>query len=78
MIYAFRYNADNRHDYMVLVEFKSRKEMEDANRLLVSTKRCYRETDRHTAHAWVRNDRVHETGLYLDSGRIRYARSEPV
>jgi hypothetical protein len=27
------------------------------------------------AHAWVRRGEVHSTPLYLDEGRIRYARS---
>jgi hypothetical protein len=29
------------------------------------------------AHDWVRRDRPHSTGLYIDDGRIRYAASDP-
>ena len=68
MIYAIR----ERGDSQMLVEFKSRKAMDAQNTL--ESKTYHRPVTREYAHKWVKADNPHETGLYLDDGRIKYAR----
>jgi hypothetical protein len=77
MIYAI----DQRRD--MLVEFRSEKAMEQANRFVYESDDdggngfwLYKAIHRTTAHKWVRDGYNHETGLYIDDGRIRYAKED--
>lgn len=36
----------------------------------------YSRVNRATAEAWVRDGKEHETGLYIEDGRVRYALPE--
>jgi hypothetical protein len=68
MIYAVRVHL-SRGD--TLVEFKSRKEMDSQNG------GQYRAVTADYAHTWVKRGGHHETGLYVDEGRVRYAPADP-
>jgi len=80
MIYAFRVG---RTYGRMLVEFWSRKEMDEANMANVARDGgaeppfYYEATSREQAHKWVKMGNNHETGLYLDGSRVRYAPSDP-
>lgn len=65
MYYALRQTA---HADM-LIEIGSRKE---ENELSAAGYRIRRVTAQE-AHRWVKNDFPHETGLYVENNRIRYA-----
>lgn len=78
MIYAFREGKHSR----ALVEFRSRKELDDTNAANAAQGGAeppftYRPASREEAHRWVRQGNTHETGLWLDGGRIRYAPADP-
>lgn len=65
MIYAIR-EANGRK---TLVEFSSRQDLREAQDSAVVT---YVASER--AHRWVRDGLEHETGLWLDNGKLRYAK----
>lgn len=76
MIYGFR--IDQEYGHKMLIEAKSVKELERLNfDTLGKSVFRWRATDRHTAHHWVKNGRIHETGLYIDyDGHVRYAKED--
>lgn len=59
MIYAIRQNGNMR----TLVEIPSRKHLKPD---MEHVRPSY-------AHKWVRDGKLHETGLFMHEGRIRYA-----
>lgn len=75
MIYAFREYTHSR----VLVEFRSAKEMRDYDAANAARDGgaeppfTHTQTTRERAHAWVKAGNIHETGLWVDQGRVRYA-----
>lgn len=79
MIYAYRESEHSRR----LVEFRSQKELDDTNAANEAKDGgapppfVYRRISREEAHQWVRRGNIHETGLYIDRGRIRYAKDDP-
>lgn len=62
----------------VLWEFKSLRELvvEDRKFHKTGTNELYEHVSATVAHRWVKNGWTHNTGLYLENGRIRYARAE--
>lgn len=71
MIYAVR----KRNALHTLVEFPNEKAMADENVACAGLFTTYDRVRASYAHQWVRNGREHETGLYLDEGRVRYAKA---
>lgn len=67
-VYALRVHA-SRGD--CLVEFASTKELDKAQG------GQYRRVPASYAHQWVKQGGHHETGLWTDNGRIRYAAADP-
>jgi len=61
----------------MLVEFKSMRALDIANSHQSTHMRRYRPVSAEYAHNWVKKGYTHETGLYLDGGRVRYAPSDP-
>lgn len=76
MIYAI----DTRRD--MLTEFKSEKAMKEAQGYWSESGRgigptlLYKPVHRTTAHDWVKKGYPHETGLWIDGGKIRYAKDD--
>lgn len=70
MIYAIR----ERGDSAMLVEVKSQKALDQLNATVGTDRTRWRPVTREYAHKWVKADNPHETGLYLEEGRIKYAR----
>ena len=74
MIYAIRMNVPTKSK--VLVELKSMKEMEH----LYKEEEGFNEYwyyDPHRAHEWVLRGMPHETGLWVDGTKVRYAKANP-
>ena len=78
MTYAIRYANTSPSIYRegVLVEL-TRAETKALGPDAADDRWYYRYCSAQAAHRWVRNDGVHETGLWLDAGRIRKAESAP-
>lgn len=79
MIYAWRVG---RTYGRMLVEFKSVKEMDSVNAANASQGGAepyfyYEQASRQQAHAWVKAGNNHETGLWVDGTRVRYAPADP-
>jgi hypothetical protein len=71
MIYAVL-RRNGRH---TLAEFKSPKDLLETALANGKTIESYERVHPSYAHQWVRNGREHETGLYVDGGKVRYARA---
>lgn len=71
MIYAIRRGI---YGEKTLLEFKSIKEMKDID--LNDPINTYNKCSNIVAHKWVREGHPHETGLWLDGTKIRYARPQ--
>lgn len=69
MFYAMRETAHT----TTLVELASPKE----ERELQAKGYYVRRVTKEYAHKWVREDGHHETGLYVDDGKVKYARADP-
>jgi hypothetical protein len=70
MFYALRRRAGS--DRQTLVEFASKADMETAS---ASGENVFSIVRGDAAHDWVRQGHEHETGLFMQDGRIRYASS---
>lgn len=74
------YAIDRRRN--MLVEFKSEKSLNAAQYVVPMTSedeggyKCFKPIHYTTAHKWVKDGYNHETGLYIDDGRIRYAKED--
>lgn len=63
----------------MLVEFKTEKELNKAQHTVTDTEggyKRYKPLHYTAAHNWVKRGYIHETGLYIDEGRIRYAKED--
>jgi len=69
MFYAIRETAHT----TTLVEIASVKEEQKLQAAGYHVRRVTREY----AHRWVKGDGHHETGLYVDEGKVKYARADP-
>jgi hypothetical protein len=69
MFYALRETAYT----TTLVEIASPKE----EQALRAAGYALRRVTKQEAHRYVRNDGHHETGLYVDDGKVRYAKADP-
>jgi hypothetical protein len=67
MIFAIR----NSGHHKTLVEFEDDAAFDAASR--DGANRIYWEVTRDTAHRWVLDGKEHETGLWVDEGKVRYA-----
>lgn len=77
MIYAIRDNNAGR----VLVEFASMKQLEAKQaesfaRQKPPFKTTYRPVRSWEAREWVKAGGIHETGLFVEDGKVRYAEAE--
>jgi len=74
------YAIDQKRD--MLVEFKSEKALEKAQYTVPMTSadeggyKRFKPLHYTAAHNWVKRGYIHETGLYIDDGRIRYAKED--
>jgi len=69
MFYALRETAHT----TTLVELASAKEEQH----LQAAGYYVRRVTRDYAHRWVKQDGHHETGLYVDEGKVKYAKADP-
>lgn len=69
-VYAFRIYSDSAR---VLVEFDNARQIDAMNREPPRPGIHYERATAAEAHAHVRADRIHETALWIDEGRIRRA-----
>lgn len=69
MFYAVRETAHT----TTLIELKSDKEEAQVKAAGYHVRRVTKEY----AHKWVRQDGHHETGLYVDEGKVKYAKADP-
>ncbi|NEI37064.1 hypothetical protein GR204_24270 [Rhizobium leguminosarum] len=68
MIYALRRRAGSTRQ--TLVEFSGKRQLQAAT---VSGENTFSVVAADAAHDWVRRGSEHETGLYVDGVKIRYA-----
>jgi hypothetical protein len=69
MFYALRRLAES--DRETLVEFSKQADMQAA---IAASRHVYSIVRAAVARNWVRQGKEHETGLYIDGTRIRYAK----
>jgi hypothetical protein len=74
MIYAVRESLWPGNNRRTLVEIPNVKLLRLANATAILVK--YQKVDVATAHKWVLDGKEHETGLWVDAGKVRYAQPQ--
>lgn len=72
MIYAIRTQGSRE----TLIECAKKKEFEAVVYLGQQIGSAFRRVRGGDAHVWVRSGKEHETGLFVQNGKIKYARAE--
>lgn len=72
MIYAIRQFESRK----TLVEYGTRDDLINAAYAAQTSGVSYQPIDEGTAERWVRDGKEHETGLYIEDGKVRYALPE--